>query len=114
MRVDMPPGPAVADSKTVLGLDAAVEALDSQVCALCTELLEEWIEWDEDVDRCVYVDHGQCGRESGDGRPGELETIGPGRGDDIVDAVNNIDVLEPSSLYVARAAEGASGRDLET
>lgn len=79
--MEVPPGPA--DNRIVLGLDVAVDALESQVCALCTELLEEWIEWDEGDDRCVYVDHGQCGRESGDGRPGELE-IEPGRDVDIV------------------------------
>ena len=70
----------------VLGLDADVEARESQVWELCTELLEECIEPDaEEDERWVYVDHGQCGRESGDGRPGELEiACGPtGRGEDM-------------------------------
>lgn len=106
IRVEVPPGPA--DNSIVLGLDAAVDALDSQVCALFTELLEECIEWDDEVDRCVYVDHGQCGRESGDGRPGEFE-IEPGREVDIVKVVK--DVYVPSSLYVARTAVGDEARE---
>lgn len=61
----------------------AEPALESQVCVLGTGLLAEWNE-DE---RCEYVDHGQCGRESGDGRPGELEiACGPtGRGEDMAE-----------------------------
>ena len=58
--------------------------VDSQVCVLGTGLLVEWNEAEDEEERCEYVDHGQCGRESGEGRPGELEmACGPGRGDDM-------------------------------
>ena len=46
----------------------------------------------------MYVDHGQCGRESGDGRPGEFNEIEPGRGEDILDEA---DVVAGSNvLYI--------------
>ena len=46
--------------------------------------MDELNETEEVEERCEYVDQGQCGRESGDGLPGELEMVcGAGRGDDI-------------------------------
>ena len=52
IRIELPPGPV--DNKTVLGLDATVDALDSQVCALLSELLlVEWKEAEDEDDRCV-------------------------------------------------------------
>lgn len=47
------------------------------------------MEAEDEDDLCVYVDHGQCGRESGDGRPGELE-METGRGEDMLDAVGDV------------------------
>ena len=116
IRVDAPPGPA--DNKTVLGLDATVEPLDSQVCALCTELLaEECTEADEDEALCVYVDHGQCGRESGDGRPGEFNEMEPGRGEDILDeadvvAGNNVLYIIDlaARVVMAKGANNGAGK----
>lgn len=64
----------------MFGLGIDVDALESQVCDPENDALEECTDADEDDARCVYVDHGQCGRDRGDGRPGELD-IGRVRGD---------------------------------
>ncbi len=76
-------GPA-AETIIVPGFDADVDARESQVCELCTELLDEWNEpeTEDDEERCEYVDQGQWGRESGEGRPGEFERE-MGRGEDM-------------------------------
>ena len=59
---------------TVLGLDVLAVGRESEVLVECRELLDEWNEPEaDDEDRWVYVDQGQCGRESGEGRLGELE-----------------------------------------
>ena len=54
--------------------------------------MDELNETEEVEERCEYVDQGQCGRESGDGLPGELEMVcGAGRGDDIAWAGKSLD-----------------------
>ena len=49
IRADPALGPV--DNNTVLGLEAVVDALDSQVCVLCTELPDEWKDAEEEEER---------------------------------------------------------------
>lgn len=62
------------------------------------------MEAEDEDDLCVYVDQGQCGRESGDGRPGELE-METGRGEDMLDAVGGVVV---ATFFVCTECGGGS------
>lgn len=67
-------GPDVTDDLTDSAWDAAVELLP----------VDECVETEEEYDLWMYVDHGQWGLESGDGRPGEPDSDADlARGEDV-------------------------------